>query len=141
MAASAFEGGEGPTMRSLGFIGSGVSARIPAASRGRAAGTLHVDAGGPRGRSYKLRVPRSGSTLLHHGSLRVVLHAGAKRFLTISGLPSGVKEATVTLHGAGGSLLRRQHNAKHTCRYGIDAAVAAASGSVRVDGGFSTYGC
>jgi hypothetical protein len=141
MAASAFEGGEGPTMRSLGFIGSGVSARIPAASRGRAAGTLHVDAGGPRGRSYKLRIPRSGATLLRHGSLRVVLHAGAKRLLTITGLPSGVKEATVTLDGAGGSLLRRQHNGGHTCRYGIDAAVAAASGSLRVDGGFSTYGC
>jgi hypothetical protein len=142
MAASAFESGEGPTMRSVGFIGtSGVSARIPAASRGRAAGTLRVDVGGPRGRSYKLRVPRSGSTLLRHGSLRVVLRAGAKRFLAISGLPSGVKEVIVTLHGAGGSLLRRQHNGAHTCRYGVDAAVAAASRKVRVDGGLSTYGC
>jgi hypothetical protein len=142
MAASAFEGGEGPTMRSVGFIGtSGVSARIPAASRGRAAGTLHVDAGSPSGRSYKLRVPRSGSTLLRRGSLRVVLHAGAKRFLDITGLPSGVKEATVTLNGAGAGLLRRQHNGRHTCRYGVDAAVAAASSKIRVDGGFSTYGC
>jgi hypothetical protein len=141
MAASAFEGGEGPAMRSLGFIGSGMSARIPASSRGRAAGKLRVDAGGPSGRSYKLRVPRAGSTLLRHGSLRVVLHAGAKRFLTITGLPSGVKEATVTLDGAGGKLLRRAHNGAHTCRYSIDAVVGTASGSVRVDGGFSTYGC
>jgi hypothetical protein len=142
MAASAFESGEGPTMRSVGFIrSSGVSARIPGVSRGRAAGTLRLYPGGPRGRSYKLRVPRSGSTLLRHGSLRVVLHPGAKRFLDITGLPSGVKEALVTLDGAGGRLLRRLHNGTHTCRYGVDAAVAAASSKVRVDGGFSTYGC
>jgi hypothetical protein len=128
-------------MRSLGFIGSSVSARIPAASRGRSAGTLHVDAGGSRGRTYKLGVPRSGATLLRRGSLRVVLHPGARRLLAITGLPAGIKELTVTLTGAGGNLLRRHCSAAGTYRYGIDAAVAAASGSVRVDGGTSSGRC
>jgi hypothetical protein len=135
-ASSAFEGGEGPTMGSFAFLGNGVSARIPAAARGRAAGSLHVDVGGRAGRTYTLRVPRTGATLLRRGALRVVLHPGARRFLTVSGLPTGVREATLQLVGrGGGQLLSTHHTSPRTCHYSTAAVIGAAGGgSVRVTG-------
>jgi hypothetical protein len=135
-ASSAFEGGEGPTMSSFAFLGQGVSAHIPAAARGRAAGTLHLDVGGRAGRTYTLRVPRTGSTLLRRNALRVVLHPGARRFLTVIGLPAGVREATMQLIGrGGGGLLRTHHTGPRTCHYSTAAVIGAAGGaSVRVTG-------
>jgi hypothetical protein len=135
-ASSAFEGGEGPTMGSFAFLGNGVSARIPAAARGRAAGSLHVDVGGRAGRTYTLRVPRTGATLLRRGALHVVLHPGARRFLTVSGLPAGVREATLQLTGRGGGRLLRAHRTgSRTCHYSTAAEIGAAGGgSVRVMG-------
>jgi hypothetical protein len=137
-ASSAFEGGEGPTMGAFAFLGNDVTARIPAAARGRAAGSLHVDVdvGGRTGRTYTLRVPRTGATLLRRGALRVVLHPGARRFLTVSGLPTGVREATLQLTGrGGGQLLRAHRTSSRTCHYSTAAVIGAAGGgSVRVTG-------
>jgi hypothetical protein len=129
-AWSAFESDTGPTMRSVGFAGSGVGARIPAGARGRVAGTLKTDAG----KTYPLRVPRAGTTLLHRGSLRVVLHPGAKRFLMVNGLPAGVRDVSLRLVGRGGGQLI----ARHGCRYSAAAVIAGSAGRVRVAGGGST---
>jgi hypothetical protein len=137
-AWSAFESDDGPTMRSVAFLGTGVHARIPRAARGRAAGTLKTDTG----RTYQLRVPRSGSTLLSRGKLRVVLHAGARRLLTVSGLPSGVHTVTLRLVGrGGGDLLALHHTGARTCRYATAAQIDGPEGSVRVGGGTSSGSC
>jgi hypothetical protein len=129
-AASAFEGGEGPTMRSFTFLGDGVTARIPAAARGLVAGTLQA------GRTYTLRVPRTGTTLLARGALRVVLHPGARRFLTVTGLPLGVREATLQLVGrGGGGLLRAHRTSARSCHYSTAAVIGGqVHRSVRVAG-------
>jgi hypothetical protein len=129
-ASSAFEGGEGPAMRSFAFLGNGVSARIPAAARGLVAGKLQA------GRTYTLRVPRTGTTLPRRGALRVVLHPGARGFLTVSGLPAGVREATLRLDGRGGGRLLRAHRTSpRSCHYSTAAVIGAVGGaSVRVKG-------
>jgi hypothetical protein len=129
-ASSAFEGGEGPTLRSVAFLGDGVAARIPAAARGLVAGKLQA------GRTYTLRVPRTGTTLLARGPLRVVLHPGARRLLTVSGLPAGVREATLQLVGRGGGrLLRAYRTSARSCHYSTAAIIGDSGGaSVRVAG-------
>ncbi len=136
-AWSAFESDDGPTMRSIGFLSTGVSARIPSAARGREAGTLKTDTG----RTYHLRVPRKGTTLLRRGSLHVVLHPGARRFLTVSGLPSGVHTVMLRLVGRGGDLFGLHHTSAHTCRYSTAAQISGPEGTVRVDGGTGSGSC
>ncbi|HEY7620181.1 MAG TPA: hypothetical protein VH834_10430 [Solirubrobacteraceae bacterium] len=136
-AWSAFESDDGPTMRSVTFLGSGVRARIPSAARGRAAGTLKTDTG----RTYHLRVPRRGTTLLRHGSLRVVLHPGAKRFMSVSGLPSGVHTVMLRLVGRGGDVLALHHTSARTCVYVTRAQISGPDGSVQVDGGTGSGSC
>lgn len=123
-AWSAFESDTGPTMRAVRFQAPFVTARIPAAARGRSAGTLKTDTG----RTYRLRVPRSGTTLLRRGALRVVLHPGAHRFLTVSGLPSGVHDVALRLVGRGGGRLLVMHGA----RLDVSAVIVSPAGTVRV---------
>jgi hypothetical protein len=124
-------------MRSVAFLGTGVLARIPSAARGRAAGTLKTDTG----RTYDLRVPRRGATLLSHGKLRVVLHPGARRFITVSGLPAGVHTVMLRLVGRGGDLLALHHTSARTCTYITRAQISGPDGSVNVDGGTSSGSC
>jgi hypothetical protein len=141
-ASSTFEGRPGPTMTSVAFSGTGFATRVPRSSRGRDAGTLTVS-GGERGagRSYRLHVPRSGATLLRRGGLRVVLHAGAKRFLTVTGLPSGIRSASVRLVGRGARGLFVKRSSGGQCRYSTTAEIAGPQGRVVVSGGTSTGLC
>lgn len=135
-AASAFEGGDGPPMRGVDFLGRGLVARIPAATRGRVAGKLTVD-----GRStYTLRIPRRGSTLLSRGPFRVVLHPGAKRFLTIRGLIGGTVEANLRLTGAGAKLIAIKRP-RVRCEYSSAAIIRGNSKNVRVEGYLSSGRC
>jgi hypothetical protein len=141
-ATSSFESATGPTMTSVAFSGSGFATRVPRSSRVHAAGTLTIS-GGDRGagRSYALRVPRSGATLLRRGALRVVLHPGAKRFLTVTGLPAGIRSASVRLVGRGarGLFAKRSHAGR--CHYSTAAQIAGPEGRVVVSGGTSTGLC
>jgi hypothetical protein len=141
-ASSSFESAEGPTMTSVAFSGTGFATRVPRSSRGHDAGTLTVS-GGERGagRSYRLRVPRSGTTLLRRGSLRDVLHPGARRFLTVTGLPTGIRSASVRLVGRGASGLFAKRSSGGRCRYGTTAAIAGPEGRVVVSGGTSSGLC
>jgi hypothetical protein len=136
-ASSSFESGAGPTMTSVVFSGTGFATRVPASSRGRDAGTLTIGSGGrTAGRSYRLRVPRTGTTLLRRGGLRVVLHPAARRFLTVTGLPDGVRALSVRLVGRGarGLLVKRPTSAGR-CRYGTVAQIAGPRSRVVVSGG------
>jgi hypothetical protein len=142
-ATSSLESGSGPTMRSVAFEGTGINTAVPSAARGRVAGKLVLSPGGPRGdRSYILRVPRSGSTLLQRGALRVSLHPGATRVLTLQGLPAGIRSAAVTLTGRGGAhLLSAQHVSAKLCRYSLQTVISGPAGRVRVDGGRTSGLC
>jgi hypothetical protein len=141
-AGSSFESSEGPTMTSLRFTGAGFSTRIPGATRGRGAGTLTLSNGGRSDRSYPLRVPRRGSTLLHRGSLRVTLHPGARRFLTVSGMPDFTRTASIRLTGRGARGLFAKHRTSgNHCRYSTDVQIAGPQGRVTVSGGVSSGSC
>jgi hypothetical protein len=140
-ASSAFESDTGPTMTSVAFAGAGFSTRIPSSSRGRQAGTLTVGSGDRAGRTYRLTVPRRGSTLLRRGGLRVVLHPGARRFLTVTGLPAGIRSTSVRLVGAGARGLFVKHGRGNRCRYSTTAAIAGPQGKVTVSGGTSFGSC
>jgi hypothetical protein len=136
-ASSSFESADGPTMTSVAFSGTGFATRVPRSSRGRDAGTLTVSSGDRgTGRSYRLRVPRGGTTLLRRGGLHVVLHPGARRFLTVTGLPAGIRTASVRLVGRGarGLLVKRPIGANR-CRYSTTAAIAGPQGRAVVSGG------
>jgi hypothetical protein len=113
-------------MRSVTFRSTGVTARIARSARGRSAGTLTIN----RKRAYHLRVPHTGATLLHRGSLRVVLHPGAQRFVTVSGLPSGSREVSLRL---GKRLIVRSG-----CRYSAGATIVGQGATVTVGGGGAT---
>jgi hypothetical protein len=141
-ASSSFESSEGPTMTSLRFTGSGFATRLPSATRGHDAGTLTLSNGGRSERSYRLRVPRTGSTLLHRGSLRVTLRPGAKRFLTVSGMPDFTRTASVRLTGRGARGLFVKHaTSANLCRYSTDVQIAGPQGRVTVSGGVSSGSC
>jgi hypothetical protein len=136
-ATSAFESDDGPTMTSVAFSGSGFSSRLPRALRGHRAGTLTID-GSARG-SFPLTVPRRGMTLLHSGSLRVTLRPGARRFLTVAGLPGGVRRISVRLRGRG--LFVKRRFAGNRCHYSAAAEIAGPGGEVLVSGGGSSGSC
>ena len=122
----------GPAIRSVSFSSTDVLARLPAAVRGRAGGSLRV---GPDGGTFALRTPRSGNTLLRRGGLRVVLYPGARRFLTLRGLPAGAGQIEVRLIGRGGaSLLRVRPTRPRGCTR-VTATIAGAQGSVRANVG------
>jgi hypothetical protein len=116
-------------MTSLRFTGTGFATRIPSATRGRDAGTLTLSNGGRSERSYHLRVPRRGSTLLHRGSLRVTLHPGAERFLTVSGMPDFTRTASIRLTGRGArGIFVKRATAGDRCRYSTDVQIAGPQG-------------
>jgi len=140
-ASSAFESDSGPTMSSVAFAGVGFSTRIPSSSRGRQVGTLTVGGGDRAGRSYRLTVPRSGSTLLRRGGLRVVLHPDRRRFLTVTGLPDGIRSTSVRLLGRGARGLFVKHGRNNRCRYSTTAEIAGPQGKVTVSGGTSFGSC
>lgn len=74
--------------------------------------------------------PAAGSTLLEAHGLRLVLHPGARGFLTLTGAPAGTRDALVTLTGTGGrNLLRARRTGSNRCRYAVDAAIASPSGA------------
>jgi hypothetical protein len=134
-ASSSFESSEGPTMTAVAFAGTGFATRLPRSSRGHAAGTLTLTSGGAD-REYRLRAPRSGTTLLRRGAIRVRLHPGSRRFLTVSGLPAGTREISVRLVGRGARGLFVKHSTgADRCRYGTTAAIAGPQGRVVVSGG------
>jgi hypothetical protein len=136
-ASSAFESDDGPTMTSVAFSGSGFAARLPRALGGRDAGTLVID-GSARG-SFRLTIPRRGTTLLHSGSLRVTLRPGARRFLTVAGLPGGVHQVSVRLRARG--LFVKHRVARNRCHYSSAAEIAGPGGEVLVSGGTSSGQC
>ncbi|MEN3283240.1 MAG: hypothetical protein V7607_4380 [Solirubrobacteraceae bacterium] len=141
-ATSSFESATGPTMTSVAFSGSGFATRVPRSSRGHAAGTLTIS-GGDRGaaRSYRLGVPRSGTTLLRRGALHVALHPGATRFLTVTGLPAGIRSASVRLVGRGARGLFVKRSRAGRCHYATAAEIAGPEGRIVVSGGTSTGLC
>jgi hypothetical protein len=136
-ATSAFESDDGPTMTSVAFSGSGFAARLPRALRGRDAGTLTID--GNARRSFRMKVPRSGTTLLRSGSLRVTVRPGARRFLTVAGLPDGVHHVSLRLNGRG--LFVKRRVGRNRCHYSTAAEIAGPAGEVLVSGGTSSGGC
>jgi hypothetical protein len=142
-ATSSLASSTGPTMRSVTFGGSGIQATIPASARGRVAGKLVLSTGARDGdHSYVLRVPRSGATLLHRGALNVTLRPGAGSFLTLNGLPTGIRSAAITLTGRGGAhLLSARHVSAKLCRYSSDAVIMGPEGQVRVGGGRTSGLC
>jgi hypothetical protein len=137
-ASSSFESDAGPTMSSVGFAGIGFSTRIPSSTGGRQAGTLTIGSGDRTAtHSYRLKIPRRGSTLLRRGGLRVVLHPGARRFLTVTGLPGGIRSTSVRLVGGGARGLFVKHARRNRCRYSTTAEIAGPQGKVTVSGGTS----
>ena len=141
-ASSAFESSDGPAMTSVAFAGSGFATRLPRATRGLDAGTLAISNGGRTQRTYRLRVPRSGATLLRRGALQVTLHPGATRFLTVTGLPNAIRTISVTLTGRGArGLFVKRPIAHNRCRYSTTAQIAGPQGKVTVSGGISTGLC
>ena len=136
-ASSSFESDSGPTMTSVAFSGTGFATRIPSSSRGRQAGTLTISSGDRGGRTYSLRVPTTGGTLLRRGGLRVVLHPGAHRFLTVTGLPDDTRSTSVRLVGRGARGLFVKRAKGNRCRYSTTAEIAGPQGRVTVDGGTS----
>ena len=79
-----------PAKVSPPFDGVRFTATKNVVARGKARGTLQVD-----GKRYRF------SGALERGKLRLAFHPGAKRFLTVTGLPKGAKRVTVTVeHGA-----------------------------------------
>lgn len=142
-ATSSFESGSGPTMRVVRFDSTDVSVRIPIGARGRVAGTLRIAPGGRhKAMTRTLRVPARGTTLLSRGVLRVVLRPGARRFLTVEGLPPGTREVKVRLIGNGGrDLLAARRIGPNRCRYRVSAEIAGPGGTVRVAGGKLTGLC
>lgn len=142
-ATSALESRSGATLGAVAFRSSDVSVTIRRSARGRAAGTVRYGPGGGRGLTTRsLKIPRSGSTLLSRGGLKVVLHPGARRFLTVQGLPANTREATVTLTTAAGrTLLAARRTAKNHCRYRMFADVTGTSRTVAVNGGLTSGLC
>jgi hypothetical protein len=132
-ADSSYESAQGPTMRSVAFSSPSVVARLPAAARGRAAGRLRIY--GPGRRTFTLRTPRAGTVLLLRGALRVGLHPGARRFLTVGGLPPSTRQIDVELVGRGAArLLVARPTGPRRC-YRVTARIAGPQGSVRADAG------
>jgi hypothetical protein len=141
-ASSSFESDTGPTMTSVAWSGSGFATRIPRSARNRVVGTLTIGNGDRAGRNYRLRVPRTGTTLLRRGSLRVVLHPGAARFLTVDGLPDSIRSTSVRLTGrAARGLFAKRRTASNLCRYSTSAQIAGPQGRVTVSGGTSSGRC
>ena len=104
--------------------------------------TSDPECAGCRGeRSYRLRVPRTGTTLLRRGSVRVTLHPGARRFLTVAGLPDGTHSISVRLVGRGARGLFAKRERGGRCRYSTTAAIAGPQGRVVVSGGTSSGLC
>ena len=141
--ASSYESQSGPTLGAVTFRSPDVFVHIAQSERGRVAGTVAYG----RGNSAKLttrtlRVPRSGSTLLSRGSLKVALHPGAKGFLTVQGLPAQTREVTVKLTTpAGRDLLAGRRTGKNRCRVRMAADITGTSRTLAVDGGVTSGLC
>lgn len=142
-ATSALESRSGPTVGAVAFRSADVSVRIARAARGRVAGSLSYGPGDAKRLTTRtLRVPRSGATLLSRGSLKVSLHPGRQRFLTVQGLPAQTREVTVTLTTRGGrDLLAARRTGKNRCRYRMGADLTGTSRTVRVNGGVTSGLC
>ena len=142
-ATSSYESQSGPTLGAVTFRSPDVFVHIAQSERGRVAGTVAYG----RGNSAKLttrtlRVPRSGSTLLSRGSLKVALHPGAKGFLTVQGLPAQTREVTVKLTTpAGRDLLAGRRTGKNRCRVRMAADITGTSRTLAVDGGVTSGLC
>lgn len=150
-ATSASNSATGPTFGSAEFFGSGVTAVLPAAARGRVAGTLSYSPGNvivrrgnvaSKAHNVTLRVPRTGSKLASSGKLRVTLHPGARGFLSVTGLPSGTREIQVRLVNPNRvGLLRTRRTAHNRCSYSSTVRLSGTSGAITVSGGGSTSVC
>jgi hypothetical protein len=71
----------------------------------------------------------------------VTLHPGARRFLTVTGLPDGIRSASVRLVGRGARGLFAKRSSAGRCRYSTTAAIAGPEGRVVVSGGTSSGLC
>jgi hypothetical protein len=77
-----------------------------------------------------------------HAARRPSDHAGAKRFLTVAGLPGGIRATSVRLTGrAARGLFAKHPTAPNRCRYETSAQIAGPEGKVTVSGGTSTGLC
>jgi hypothetical protein len=106
-AFSSFEGPKtAPDLDRVSFTATkNAAAALPASARGRTVGRLQVTTGDSTRKTYRLRAPRRGTTLLRTGGLRVVLHPGRTRFLEVTGLPANASAVAVTLSGRGSRLV------------------------------------
>jgi hypothetical protein len=91
-------GSGGPALRQVSFTaGQALRATVPAARRGRAAGTLSFFDGrfplrlsAPKALTLRFPARAAGPNvvLLRHGALTVTLHPGRRRMLDVRGLPA-----------------------------------------------------
>lgn len=106
-----------PPFQTLSF-----TARQNVAVHGRARGTLDVvTASGTR--HYRF------SNGLRRGGLRLAFHPGAKRFLTVTGLPKGTRSATVHLTGGVVRIVQPTH------LWRIDATLTGGGNTATVPSG------
>jgi hypothetical protein len=128
-AFSSFEGPKtAPDLDRVSFNATkNVVAALPASARGRSVGHVQVTTGDSTRKTYSLRAPRRGTTLLSKGTLRVVLHPGRKRFLEVTGLPAKASAVAVTLTGPGNRLVALRSSKKS---FDVGATMTAGQTSV-----------
>ena len=143
MVTSSLQSDRGPTMRSVAFEGSGISAAIPSGSRGRVAGKLVLSTGARGGdHTYVLRVARSGANAA--ASRRAERHAAPR------GRPRPHLAWPARLHPQRGhhadrprrrDLLSAQHVSAKLCRDSLDVVISGPEGQGRIEGGRSSGLC
>lgn len=103
------ERGGNPTLDGVALVGSrDVRVHIPPATRGRIAGRLLLRGAtfDARPKPLTLRVPRTGTTLLRRGALRVILDPPQQGgFLVVNGLPAHTTGVALQLTGGTGRAL------------------------------------
>ena len=142
-ATSSLESGSGPVLGAAAFRSADVSVVVNPTARGHVAGTVSYGPGdGGRLTTRTLRVPRTGSTLLSRGGLKVALHAGSQHFLTVQGLPARTREVTVSLATvAGRDLLAARRIGPNRCRYRIASDLTGTRRTITVNGGETSGVC
>jgi hypothetical protein len=133
-ASSSFEGPiTAPPLDRVAFTATkNVVAALPASVRGRTVGRLEVTTGANQRRTYTLRAPRRGTTLLRKGALTVSLHPGRKRLLDVTGLPAGTSAIDLFLSGRGTRLVALRSPLK---AWAMTTTLTAGQTSVSVDEG------
>ena len=92
-----------------------VKVELPDRLRDRTVGTLTIERPGQRALKYSLRLPRTGTVLLHRDGVRVVIRPRSREFLRISGLPGGAQRVRFVLRRHGTRLV----HAADPCRMAL----------------------